>query len=244
MKNILTTLLLLVFTTLIYAQHKSSIDLVGSMEYSNRTYSYSGNDELFIRLVEDRNAEETGKSNWRFGFNYNKRLTDNMFLKTGLRLASVGYKGEKNENLRWGADHDGNGGFDPSQNPDLPRSIQFIYNFIFLEVPVIARWEFGNEKWAPFIETGLSPHIYLSNRDLQVTDISNDVFWFRNRIDDFNTVHLVASLSFGVNYHLTDKLQLFAQPVARYHITKKGKGDVNERLWNVGLEIGVRKVFF
>ena len=147
MKNILSTLILLLFASIVYAQHNSSIDLIGSIEYSYRTFTYSGSEEFLINSVEERNAEEEGKSNWRFGFNYNKKLTDNLFLKTGLRLASVGYNGGYNDGLRWGTDHDGMGGFDPSLNPDLPRSVQFIYNFIFLEVPIVARWELSDKKW-------------------------------------------------------------------------------------------------
>lgn len=242
MKNKLTTLLFLAFTSLMYAQHNSSIDLVGAIEYSYRTYSYSGNDDLFIRLVEERNEEEKGKSNWRFGFNYNKRLTNKLFLKTGLRLASIGYKGEEQTGLRWGSDHDGMGGFSPSPDPTIPREVQIIDNYIFLEVPIMARWEWGAKKWTTFMETGLSPHIYLTNRNRIITDISNEIEWSAVKPDGFNKIQFVASLSFGTNYQLNDTLQFFAQPVARYHITQQGKGDVNERLWSVGLEVGIRKM--
>ena len=234
MKYKLATLLFLTFTSLMYAQHNSSIDFVGSLDYSFRFFNYSGDDDLWASFAEDRNVKEEVKSNWRYGLNYNKRLKNNLFLKTGLRLGSVVY----NEHVTSIVDIDNQEG---PVTVELHRDLQFIYNYIFIEIPVMARWEWNANNWSPYIEAGLSPHIYLTNRERQIVDIENEVYWSRNGDGNIHNFQFVASLSFGLNYQLNHNLQIFAQPVGRYHITSLGKGPVKERLWSVGLEVGVRK---
>ena len=95
--------------------------------------------------MESRDQTETGKLNWRIGFNYNRRLTSRIFLRTGLRLASVGYKGEKNTDLRWPSEHDGNGGW--VADPTLPRELaNLIYDYWFVEMPIVGRFEKDQEE--------------------------------------------------------------------------------------------------
>ena len=60
--------------------------------------------------------------------------------------------------------------------------------------------------------------------------------------DGFNKLQLVGSVSFGANFKLNDRVQLFGQPIFRYHLTQLQNGIVSEFLYNAGIEIGVRKL--
>lgn len=239
MKATLSALLICLLPAFALSQAKSSIDLIAGFAYSYRNLTTDSDDAIVIGIMEDRDEEESGKINWRAGFNYNRRLTKNFFLKTGLRMASIGFKGEKVTGLRWPSEHDGNGGWTP--DPNLPHEIQRINDYWFLEVPVAGRWEFGAQKFTPFIEAGVSPSLYLTTRTKEVTDIGSDVD-FRNESDQgVHTFHLAGFLSFGANYTLSQNLQLFAQPVFRYHLTPLAEEMIETYLFNYGLEVGVRK---
>ena len=233
--NLLPVLLLFLATTA-FSQFQSSIDFIGSIDYSYRALSTSTTILGINNTFENRERTETGKLNWRVGFNYNKKIAERLYLKSGVRLASVGFKGEKKD-IRWASQHDGMGGFIP--DPTVASEIQFIPDFLFLELPLVGRFEFANKKITPFVELGFSPTIYLKTRTEIITDLSEELI--SSKEDSFNNLHLVGSLSAGINYNLTEQLQLFGQPIFRYHFTKSENTPIEERLFSVGLEMGIRK---
>ena len=108
MKQILLYLSLFLFPLFTYSQLNSSLDLIGGIEYGYRNLSSSS----VPVVVSVRDDIEIGKINFRIGFNYNKRLSEKIFFKTGLRFAISGYKNRENE-LRFGDQQIG-GAFEPS----------------------------------------------------------------------------------------------------------------------------------
>lgn len=125
------------------SQMRSSFDLVMGIEHSYRKLTGGS-----VEFMQTRDDKETGKSNWRFGFNYNRRLTEKLFLKTGARLASVGFNGEKRM-LKWPSEIDSNGAWTP--DPTLIHEYQEINDYWFFEIPIIGRYEFGGKKLIPFV---------------------------------------------------------------------------------------------
>ncbi len=211
-----------------FSQINTSLDILAGIDYSYRNLN---NNSIL-------NDGETGKINFRFGFNFNKKVSEKFFFKTGLRFAAVGYKGKKNDNLRWGNQQTG-GVFNPSI-PGEFSSLQFIYNYLFIEIPIIGRYEFSKKKFTPFAELGLAPSLYLTTRTKQITNIDSKVFSASD--PSFNKVHFVGVISFGGNYTINQGLQLFAQPTFRYHLTRLiNDVPIKENLWTVGLELGFRK---
>ena len=239
MKVKLTTILILIIPMFGFGQISQSIDIVSGIEYSYRNLTTSSEDEIVTKILESRDNEESGKFNWRIGFNYNRRLTNKLFLRTGLRLASVGYKGEKRTGLRWGSEYDGMGGWVP--DPNLPHEIQLIYDYWFAEIPIAGRFELNEKKLAQFFELGISPSIYLTTRTKSATDIGTDAEFQNDAIHDFNKVHIVGFVSFGLNYSINEKYQFFGQPILRYHFTKLADRPIAEYLFNYGIEIGIRR---
>jgi len=100
MKTSLVLSLLILLPFLVVSQINSSIDFIAGLDYSYRNLSTSSDDAIVLGILENRDEKESGKTNWRFGLNYNRKLTNNIFFKTGLRLASVGFEGEKKTELR------------------------------------------------------------------------------------------------------------------------------------------------
>ncbi len=242
MKLLLIYLTLFFFPLLSFSQINTSLDLVGSIDFAYRNINLSDTPGPQTSIVIDqRNSRESGRLNWRFGFNFNKKITGNLFFKSGLRLANIGYKSNQ-DSLRWGSQQVG-GVFDPRIPSGAPSGTsQFFYNYLFIEIPLAARFEFSQKKLAPFAEIGIAPSLYLKSRNKilvngksQNVDGSEDFY-------DYNKMHFVGIISFGGNYSINEQLQLFAQPTFRYHLTRLiNDVPIKENLWTVGLELGFRK---
>lgn len=237
-------ILFLIAPTFLFAQAKSSIDFVGGVEYSYRTVGLEKDSDLPSIIVDVRDVE-VANLNWRVGFNYARRLNQRFYLKSGLRLASVGYR-LPTEGLRFWSMPDGMGGFIVTPpNPDLPSEIAWSTNRWFLEVPVMGRLVLTeNGKISPFVEAGVSPSFYLTTRNRVTTNLEDQVENTSDREDErFNGLHFVGNLSFGLNYDLSPAYQLFGQAIMRYHFTRTYDAPVQENLYNYGLELGLRRLF-
>lgn len=228
-----TKLLVLVLFCLPFlskAQFNSSIDFTAGLNYGHRTLS----DEISI-VEEVRNDREIGRVTWHAGFNYNKKISEKFYFKTGLRIAKKGYKSKKEE-LRFGSQIiiELNGG--EAMANDV---IQSFYNFNYLEVPLMVRYEFSNKKITPYVEAGFSGGYLLGNKSIlkvngeEISSNGNEV------VKDFQ---LTGDIAFGINYTISETLQLYTQPHFNYHLSNLVKIDnVSEHLYAVGLEFGLRK---
>jgi len=245
MKSIFTFLCSLLLPLFCFCQINTSLDFVGGIDYGYRNMRTVKNpgfsDTLIVRIFDEN---ETGKINFRFGFNFNQRLSRNIFFKTGIRFASVGYQRKyEDSGLRWGNQQTG-GVFDPdAPSNELPDISKLVYSYSFIEIPLIARYEFSQKKFTPFVALGIAPSIFLKHQLKLTTDTGESQILNKNNPDDnYSTVNIVGVFSFGGNYTIGENLQVFAQPTFRYHFTRLYKyGSVKEYLWNAGLEVGLRK---
>jgi hypothetical protein len=240
MKTIVTVICLLCIQGL--SAQRSSVDFIIGGEYSFRILPQENSDPVIAAILASR-EQETGKYNFRMGLNYNQRLAKNIWLKSGFRIARVGYVTQNQTDLRWPSE------FDPSTgewtpDPNLPREFQEMTDYIWLEVPLIGRWEWSDGKWRPYLEAGLSPHFYLLTRNKEQTDISISVGVERDQTDELRLFSLVGSFALGVNYQINERWQLFGQPTLRYHFTPlMDDRPIDEHLYNYGIELGTRWMF-
>ena len=237
MKKLFYTTLCMLTPVLSFCQFNSSIDLAGGLDYSYRHLSTSETDEIYRTIFEIRQQEQA-KTGVRFGFNYNKRLAKNLVFKTGLRYASKGYKSEKKGGLRYESEY-ATGVY--VLDPSLVHEYQYVYNYWFLELPLAVRFELSKKKFSPYIETGLSPSLYLTNNVTRKTNVGSQTMFNGTAEKDFNKIHLAGFLAVGANYTIKDKLQFFAQPNFTYHLTQLRNSSIHEYLYNFGIEIGVRR---
>lgn len=238
MKIKIAFILFLLVPLVSFGQLNSSIDFITGIEYSYRSLNMDpDSSSLPFNIIDLRNNRESGKANWRIGINYNKRLSNRFYLKTGLRLASVGYKGEKQTDLRWPSEI---GPWGYQYDPSLPHEMQLIYDYWFLEIPLAGRYVFLDKKFSPFIEVGISPSYYLTTKTKTITDIGNSTSFSRGGNSPFTNLHLVGVLSLGSNFTVNEKMQLFGQATYRRHLSKLVNASIKEYLYNIGMELGLR----
>lgn len=217
---------------------KHSIDVVGSFDW---TYRALMSRSLMGDQVVASRMNEIPKYNWRAGINYNRQLSEKWFLKTGARLAKVGYKTKKQVVF-----FDNDQTAEPGDENDLDLSFtrQFSYDFLFLEIPIMFRYEFSQKKWTPFVEGGLSTSYYLSTKETLSINEEEVFSESTNQSDAFIPINLVANFSTGLNYNIAEHWQLFGQVVFRYHLNPIVKdGNMKEHLYNLGWAMGMRRKF-
>jgi Outer membrane protein beta-barrel domain len=219
-------LMAFLFPLMLIAQIKSSISGIMGIDYTNRVL----NNPAF--------KDETGKLNYRVGANYNRKITEKIWLEMGLRAAFQGYNGLKLKNLTWASELNPTTGVF-TRDPTLPHEVQLINNYLFLEMPIGIRYEFKQPKLKTYVAVGLSPNIYLTTHVKTITDLGSDNKF--QQTEGINKVTFSANIGFGFDYALNDTYQAFAQPSFRYHFTSFSAGPIKEYLYNFGLELGIRK---
>ena len=156
-------------------------------------------------------------------------------------MANLGYKRVVADNLRWGSEFDPTTGtFVP--DPNLPHSLTVVHSYWFVEIPVLARYQFNQNKVSPYVEMGFSPNIYITSSSKINTDTGDNVEFNDDTVtSDFNRLNFSGTIAFGLNYQAGARTQLFFQPVFRYHFTRLADAPLKEYLYNYGAELGVRK---
>jgi len=187
--------------------------------------------------MKTRNERERGLFHIRYGINYNKQLTPQFYLKSGLRVGTAGYKYVMSEDLRWPS-----GISNPGSSPGIDiKKLEIYYKFRFIELPMMARYEWNQKKWIPFIEFGIAPTIYLDQVLVKNHEPSSDERKYDGYLGEINTLHFTGIISVGMQYKLSDSYQIFGQPTYRYHFTKLTDTRTSDFLYNAGLEFGIRQ---
>lgn len=225
--------LLLCLSSPIFSQSSSSLDLSVGLERGFRTLSNEG-------LAPFREENEIPDLGYRFGIHYNRQLSQQLWLRTGLRYAIIKYKQKVMDDIRWASEFDPDTGV-WTPDPNLPRQLQAFTSFHFFEVPLRLRYVFSQGRWQPYGEGGMSALLFRHWTTEVVTD--RDASKVKDPNDDIilkNDLQFALLLAFGTNFTLNDRLALFAQVNYSHHLTPTFDTEVKERLYTIGLETGLR----
>lgn len=220
--ELLISFIFLLSSIISFGQYSSSVDLLAGLNQSYRIY-----ENEFTASEMTRNESEIPKFNYHIGVNYNKQISSLLHFKTGLRFVSMGYKTTQRE-LTFA---DGS-----------PSTIQFIYDYLFFEIPINLRLEFPKERSiVPYFEAGLAPNFYVSNRAVQVQDGERRVYERMPSATDFRIFHLSANVAVGLNYYSNSDTCIFLQAHYKRHISNLVDTGGFEYQFAYGVEFGVRR---
>lgn len=224
-----TTLFLLLFLPFL-SFGQSQLDVFGSADLTGANYGW----DSFSGSV--RNSKKV-RFNTHFGVNYYQKIKEDLWFKVGLGFVSTGFR-ENIIGLRYGSQHDGQGGFDPNAPAE---EFSTKVNHYFLEVPIALRMDFSGKKITPFIEVGLSTMYYLQTVSIwnEIGSESRNVD--RYRAEETKHIQLAPVLSIGANYKLNEKWSIYIQPNFRYHLTKMAEEpSIGVHQWGIGVGVGAR----
>lgn len=234
------TILFFLCLPLFGVSQNNSIDIYGSLDWTYRYLTsddeFGGKNSPFLTVRDD----EMPELNWALGLNYNRKISEKWYFKTGVRFAVLGYE-TGIRYLYWPSEYDDEGNF--VDDPDLPSAVKWDFDYFFLEIPILFRYELNQKTWAPFVEAGLSPSFHLTTKQTTFSNGERIVEYDDEAFVQLNRFHIVGNLSLGINRKLSTNWQLFGQSVFRCHLTKAVDNIVREYLYSLGWEMGIRRKF-
>jgi len=236
MKNLSLLALLLIFALSLSAQSKFHF---GAAYFPN--YSWQ--------------MDHMGKDAYSPGLSHTAGMTisyplgAHWSISSGLAYANINQKHELDvEELRWGIQHDGNGGFDPgipSGEDIIAFSFQHTYHFV--EVPLRLTYISNGNRLRFYASAGLAPRFFITDRSKSTVERDNgntEENTYSDEIYKYNRIQLGLLTACGIELDLGQKAMLFAGPRLQIHRF----GGESEQLdhsftadfMQLGLEMGVR----
>ena len=220
-----TILFLLFFApTLIFGQAK--IGFHGGTIFSGLTNNFS--------VLKDAKVPHLGL---QFGGNVLIPIKSQRFYGiSGIEFTAYSQKFDLSK-LRWGSQHNGQGGFDP--NLSSGEDIISISHVFYIEVPIGARYYLNEKKWSVYIQSSIDAAIYLTNRNkIDFSGDSNSIRW--NLSPDGRTFNYTGNLGFGIEGKLNEKMSIFFQPNAEMQLLSFTNDSVTgSKFYAYGIKAGM-----
>lgn len=219
---------------LVYRQ-LSSIDLIigGGLSFSR--IETNSTKQQVLQEFNNRKQLERFKLNTRFGFNFYKGLNGSTSFKFGLRYANPGFQFVSV--VPFNVSQDIN-----TVEKEFIKDVgtNYKYNYQILEVPLGIKYVFARSWCASFVELGIAPSFYRQTviEVIPAKGAASRIVLQEN-IKPFN---FVAFLGLGGDFEIGDKFQGFTQIIGRYQINNLRGGTLIERVVDIGMEVGVRRL--
>jgi hypothetical protein len=199
-----------------------------SPDYSFRTLNNTGGSSSTDLVIKRRNEVELPKFGFTTGLNILVNFSKRAGLETGLQFSARGYKG-KGMNLVF-----------ETPDPTLVTNASSSYSYQYIGIPLTARFGFGKSKVRFVSSVGFITGFLLNAKQITTYTYTNGR---RDKqaqsIKDFARIDISPLISIGVDYEVTDKIHLIAEPTFRYGVTKTKDAPVGEHLWSAGLNMGI-----
>jgi len=176
-----------------------------------------------------RNNIEIPNFGFTTGVNVSLPLAQKLSLETGIQYSDRGYRSEKQQLI-----------FE-MPNPNNPTTAEAVYSYHSIGIPLKAKFLFGMNRIRFHSTVGLVTNFLLAAKSVITLEYTNASPEKRklDMIDDLHRVDLSLNVAAGVDYSISQKILLVAEPTFRYGLLKAAKSQVSEHLWSLGLNLGV-----
>ncbi len=185
----------------------------------------------------------------RVGYNFGLALSgplksERLHWLAGMQFSTFGSKYNSGP-LRWGTQHDGEGGFDPSiPSGTNVTEVKLRQIDFFLEIPLGVRYFLSQGKVKFFVQPSISPALFLTERtdaDYTYFDRPNQQNSTSGKNNGLRTLNLHAALGAGIEFPLSKKLSLQLMPQGSIQALSAAKNSTKgSRLYSTGLRAGLK----
>lgn len=216
------------------AQKNASIEVISGLNFTD----YS-----------NKISSTKGRLNYDFGLAMTlpmKNPRRDWFI--GLRFMSFGDKYE-NSNLRFGSQHDGQGGFNPNApSGESISSVKFRSSYNYFEIPVGIRQYLTNGKIRLFLQAAVGPSYFLSGRNVSTVGYNTGGSQSGvnpDNTDNYRLVNFMADLGFGLEIPVSEKLGIQCQAHGQTQLLDIVSDSYSHAKWYAfGLRAGLRYRLF
>ncbi len=190
--------------------------------------------------VSDESDFYSPKFSNSVGLSVTRKLNDRWWISSGLNYANVGSKVGPRA-LRWGTQHNGQGGFDPT----LPgEEIEYFYNYNHLELPVKAGYIIIKQPVSLYVEGGILLRNYTAATYRSEWTKGDGTVENRRESSrsDFQKLTVGYHLGIGLQWPVFQHFNLFSEPRMQYSsvISKPNGGKYQVDYVSAGLALGVK----
>jgi hypothetical protein len=199
-----------------------------SPDYCFRTLKNNDGSSSSDLVIKSRNDIEVTKFGYTTGLNVIFNFKQQVGFETGVQYSNKGYK-TKNQDLVY---------FPP--NSSLPTKVKINYSYNYIGFPLKVKFMFGKNKIHFITSAGFMTNFLLNVKqtsNYQYTDGKTEKKT-QSTTSGFKKADIAPMLSIGIDYRLTNKIHLIAEPTFRFGVLKIKDAPVSEKLWNAGLNLG------
>jgi len=222
-------LYLLTFTLLAFmgfAQQHFEISVSAAPEICYRTLLNNDGSQMSTSIINLRNETETVKLGYtgglHLGYNFNERFG----FQTGIQYANRGFSTKK-------IDIAGS-----LMDPVIPESLKYNYNYHYLEIPAKVNFSFGENQIRLTTSAGLSSAFLIKQSRTFIgyyKDTTTRQVFISN--DPYNRFNLFATISAGLEMHISPIMRIKVEPTFRYGLLKITDTPVSGHWYSGGLNV-------
>ena len=231
-------LFLLLFASYFSHAQNKSIDFAFGEKYNYRLLIATKKSTSGSEIVKKvRDGIEKPSFSQSYGIFLNKKIAEKQWLRFGLRYNPVTYIDKETDNVMWGSEHDGMGGWKP--DPSLPHTLKLTRTYQYLDFTFAYRKMLSEKKWRSFFEIGIAPTVYLGTT-LNIL-LGTDASKIKRKEPDVNSFSMNIQYSYGVERDFGKNFSFVLQPTFyNYILPTSLKSSVKEFLVSGSLEVAVR----
>lgn len=202
------------------------IGISASPEICYRTLLNNDGSQNSTSIINYRNENETVKMGYtgglHLGYNFNERFG----FQTGIQYANRGFSTKK-------IDIAGS-----LMDPVIPESLKYNYNYHYLEIPAKVNFSFGENQIRLTTSAGLSSAFLIKQSRTFIgyyKDTTTRQVFISN--DAYNRFNLFATISAGLEMHISPIMRIKVEPTVRYGLLKITDTPVSGRWYSGGLNV-------
>lgn len=210
-----------------------------SPDYCYRVLNSSSEGSAAI-ITGLRNDQEEPKFGYTLGINVTYNINRHFGFEAGIQYSNKGYA-NKELVLTYGDFIDPRYGFTytTSNGSPTPSKIKFLFNHIYLDLPLRAVYSVGKKRLRFLASMGLTTNIFLKATTTIVGKYENgdNSRKTQDQPYKYKIINLSPSISLGADYKISKKINLRAEPTFRYGLLTIFDAPIDSYLWNAGLNI-------
>lgn len=202
------------------------ISISAAPEICYRTLLNNDGSQMSTSIINLRNETETVKLGYTGGLHLGYNFNEQFCFQTGIQYANRGFSTKK-------IDIAGS-----LMDPVIPESLKYNYNYHYLEIPTKVNFSFGENQIRLTTSAGLSSAFLIKQSRTFIgyyKDTTTRQVFISN--DPYNRFNLFATISAGLEMHMSPIMRIKVEPTFRYGLLKISDTPVSGHWYSGGLNV-------
>jgi hypothetical protein len=189
-------------------------------------------------------ADYKGKLSQSIGLYVEKGLAKRLSIQTGVNYATIGTTYESTDDLRWGLQHDGNGGFDSKLESGESISRFSTANTLhFIEIPLKLRYVVVDKAYQVYFSQALLGRFFINEYQKTSVEIAGNNETEREKLDtEIASPSTAWQSGIGCSFPLAASMRMYVEPrfqLNTFSPVAANSRPVDVKFGSIGLAMGI-----